>query len=208
MTRDVFGPVRGFDLARLALVRPALQAFVDRGELAGVVTLTSQGGQVVQSEAVGWSDLETRTPMRSDTLFRIASMTKPITSAAALMLVEEGRIALDDPIARWIPELADPLVLRDAAGPLRDVTPARRPITVEDLLSFRAGLGFDLDVGFPTIPLFAAAAELGLAIGPPVPPSHCTGELNAPAGFGCSCSRPLTCRCTVTTRTAWLAGVV
>ena len=142
MTRDVFGPVRGFDLARLALVRPALQAFVDRGELAGVVTLTSQGGQVVQSEAVGWSDLETRTPMRSDTLFRIASMTKPITSAAALMLVEEGRIALDDPISRWIPELADPLVLRDAAGPLRDVTPARRPITVEDLLTHRAGIAY------------------------------------------------------------------
>ncbi|MEJ2818495.1 serine hydrolase domain-containing protein [Caulobacter sp. CCG-8] len=142
MTRDVFGPARGFDLAKLATVRPALQAFVDRGELAGAVTLTSQGGQVVQSEAVGWSDLETRTPMRSDTLFRIASMTKPITSAAALMLVEEGRIALDDPIARWIPELADPLVLRDAAGPLRDVTPARRPITVEDLLTHRAGIAY------------------------------------------------------------------
>ncbi len=142
MTRDVFGPVRGFDLAKLAAVRPALQAFVDRGELAGVVTLTSQGGQIVQSEAIGWSDLETRTPMRSDTLFRIASMTKPITSAAALMLVEEGRIALDDPISRWIPELADPLVLRDAAGPLREVSPARRPITVEDLLTHRAGIAY------------------------------------------------------------------
>ncbi len=61
--------------------------------------------------------------MRSDTLFRIASMTKPITSAAALMLVEEGGMALDDPISRWVPELADPLVLRDAAGPCDDVTP-------------------------------------------------------------------------------------
>ena len=142
MTRDVFGPARGFDLAKLATVRPALQAFVDRGELAGAVTLTSQGGQIVQSEAIGWSDLEARTPMRSNTLFRIASMTKPITSAAALMLVEEGRIALDDPISRWIPELADPLVLRDAAGPLRDVTPARRPITVEDLLTHRAGIAY------------------------------------------------------------------
>jgi CubicO group peptidase (beta-lactamase class C family) len=142
MTRDVFGPARGFDLAKLAAVGPALEAFVDRGELAGVVTLTSQGGQVVQSEAIGWSDLETRTPMRSDTLFRIASMTKPITSAAALMLVEEGRIALDDPISRWIPELADPLVLRDAAGPLREVSPARRPITVEDLLTHRAGIAY------------------------------------------------------------------
>lgn len=142
MTRDVFGPVRGFDLAKLAAVRPALQAFVDRGELAGVVTLTSQGGQIVQSEAIGWSDLEAQAPMRPDTLFRIASMTKPITSAAALMLVEEGRIALDDPISRWVPELADPLVLRDAAGPLREVSPARRPITVEDLLTHRAGIAY------------------------------------------------------------------
>jgi CubicO group peptidase (beta-lactamase class C family) len=132
----------GFDPARLATIGPALQAFVDRGELAGVVTLTSRGGEVVQAEAIGWSDIETRTPMRSDTLFRIASMTKPITSVAALMLVEEGRIALDDAISRWVPELADPLVLRDAAGPLRDVAPARRAITVEDLLTHRSGVAY------------------------------------------------------------------
>jgi CubicO group peptidase (beta-lactamase class C family) len=142
MTRDVFGPSAGFDLARLAAVGPALQAFVDRGELAGVVTLTSRAGQIVQAQALGWSDLETRTPMRSDTLFRIASMTKPITSVAAMMLVEEGRMALDDPISRWVPELADPLVLRDPAGPLRDVEPAARQITVEDLLTHRSGVAY------------------------------------------------------------------
>jgi CubicO group peptidase (beta-lactamase class C family) len=138
MTSDV----RGLDPAKLAEVGPALQAFVDRGELAGVVTLTSQAGRIVQAEAIGWSDLETRAPMRSDTLFRIASMTKPITSAAALMLVEEGRMALDDPISRWVPELADPLVLRDAAGPQREVTPARRAITVEDLMTHRSGMAY------------------------------------------------------------------
>jgi CubicO group peptidase (beta-lactamase class C family) len=132
----------GFDPARLDTIGPALQAFVDRGELAGVVTLTSRGGEIVQAEAIGWSDIETRTPMRSDTLFRIASMTKPITSVAALMLVEEGRIALDDAISRWVPELADPLVLRDAAGPLRYVAPARRAITVEDLLTHRSGVAY------------------------------------------------------------------
>ena len=80
--------------------------------------------------------------MRSDTLFRIASMTKPITSAAAMMLVEEGRIALSDPIARWVPELADLRVLRDAAGPLDDTVPARRAITVEDLLTHRSGIAY------------------------------------------------------------------
>jgi len=110
-----------------------MQAFVDRGELAGVVTLTSRGGRIVQADAIGWSDLETRAPMRMDTLFRIASMTKPVTSVAAMMLVEEGRIALDDPISRWVPELADPLVLRDAAGPLGEVEPARRVHAARDV---------------------------------------------------------------------------
>lgn len=142
MTQDVFRRAPGLDPARLAAIRPGLQAFVDRGELAGVVTLTSLGGEIVQSEALGWADLETREPMRPDTLFRIASMTKPITSVAALMLMEEGRIALDDPIARWVPELAQLRVLKDAAGPLDDTEPARRPITVEDLLTHRSGIAY------------------------------------------------------------------
>lgn len=139
---DATAHAHGFDPARLAGIRPALEAFVDRGELAGVVTLASRGGEIIQSEAIGWIDIEAHVPMRPDTLFRIASMSKPVTSVAALMLVEEGRIALSDPIARWIPELADPQVLRDAAGPLDDVSPARRPITVEDLLTHRSGIAY------------------------------------------------------------------
>ena len=107
-----------------------------------MVTLTSRGGDIVQSDAIGWSDIETRTPMRHDTLFRIASMTKPITSTAALMLFEEGRIALDDPITTWIPELADQQVLRDPAGPLHDTAPAMRAITIEDLLTHRSGIAY------------------------------------------------------------------
>lgn len=134
--------VNGFDPARLAMVGPALQQFVDSGELAGIVTLTSSGGEVVQREAIGWADIETHTPMRHDTLFRIASMTKPITSVAALMLVEEGKIALDDPVTRWLPELADLRVLRDPAGPLDDTVPAAREITVDDLLTHRSGIAY------------------------------------------------------------------
>ena len=95
-----------------------------------MVTLTSRGGDIVQSDAIGWSDIETRTPMRPDTLFRIASMSKPITSVAALMLLEEGRIALDDPITTWIPELADLQVLRDPAGALHDTAAGGRAITI------------------------------------------------------------------------------
>src|SRR4051812_34307348 len=94
-----------FDAARLAAIGPALQSVVDSGELAGIVTLTSRQGEIVQSEAIGWRDIETHSPMRPDTLFRIASMSKPITSVAALILLEEGRIALDDPISHWVPEL-------------------------------------------------------------------------------------------------------
>lgn len=142
MTSDNVSVARGFDPARLAMVRPALQSFVDKGELAGIVTLTSWRGEVVQSDAIGCSDIETRTPMRPDTMFRIASMTKPVTSAAALMLVEEGRIALDDPIARWVPELAAPRVLRDATGAIDDTVPARREITVEDLFTHRSGIAY------------------------------------------------------------------
>ena len=142
MTNNALSRAHGFDPARLAGIRPALQAYVDSAELAGIVTLTSRGGETVQAEALGWSDIETGTPMRADTLFRIASMTKPITSAAALMLVDEGRIDLDDPIARWVPELAALRVLRDPAGPLHDSVAAGRPITVEDLLTHRSGLAY------------------------------------------------------------------
>jgi CubicO group peptidase (beta-lactamase class C family) len=142
MTSDTATRTPGFDEAKLAEIRPALQAFADSGELAGIVTLTSRGGKVVQSDAIGWSDIETKAPMRMDALFRIASMSKPITSVAALMLVEEGRIALDDPITRWIPELGDLHVLRDPVGPLDDTVPARRAITVEDLLTHRAGIAY------------------------------------------------------------------
>lgn len=142
MTSDDFGRTHGFDPAKLAMVGPALQAFVDSGELAGIVALTSRRGEIVQAEAIGWCDIETNEPMRSDTLFRIASMTKPITSVAALMLVEQGKLRLDDPISRWIPELADVRVLADPAGPLDRTVPLRRSITVEDLLTHRSGIAY------------------------------------------------------------------
>jgi CubicO group peptidase (beta-lactamase class C family) len=142
MTPDISSRARGFDPDKLAMVGPALQGFVDRGELAGVVTLTSHRGEIVQAETLGWSDIETKTAMRSDSLFRIASMTKPITSVAALMLIEQGKIALSDPISRWIPEFANPRVLRNAAGPLQDRVPAQRAITVEDLLTHRSGIAY------------------------------------------------------------------
>src|SRR5262249_7388193 len=90
----------------------------------------------------GWRDREARDPMRRDSLFRIASMSKPITSVAALTLYDEGRFALEDPITDWAPEFANMRVLRAPDGPLDDIEPADRPITFGDLLTHRSGLTY------------------------------------------------------------------
>jgi CubicO group peptidase (beta-lactamase class C family) len=119
----------------------ALRKFVDTGELAGAATLAWRDGKA-ESACVGWRDVEARLPIERDTIFRIASMTKPITSVAALILVDEGSIALADPIARYAPEFSNMRVLRSPDGPLDETDPADRPITFEDLLTHRAGFTY------------------------------------------------------------------
>ena len=116
-----------------------LQRFVDAGELAGAATLVWKRGRVAQRAAVGWRDLENRRPVEPDTIFRIASLTKPVVSAAALTLYDEGRFDLEDPITRWAPEFSRMQVLHAVDGDLSDVVPARRPITIGDLMTHRAG---------------------------------------------------------------------
>jgi CubicO group peptidase (beta-lactamase class C family) len=123
-------------------IAAAVQATVDAGHLAGAATLVWRDGKVVQSACRGWRDIDARLPIERDTLFRIASMTKPITSTAALMLFDEGRFALDDPISRWAPEFSLMRVLRSPTGPLDQTVPAERPITFEDLLTHRSGLTY------------------------------------------------------------------
>src|SRR5471032_303950 len=132
----------GFSATRLERTRTAMQQFVESGDVAGSVTLVWRNGEIARVDALGHSDSDTLTPMTRDTLFRIASMTKPVTSVAALMLVEEGRIALDDPVSRWLPELANPKVLTDPNAPLDHTEPARAPITLLDLLTHRAGFAY------------------------------------------------------------------
>jgi CubicO group peptidase (beta-lactamase class C family) len=132
----------GFSEAGLARTRAAMQAFVESGQVAGCVTLAWRHGEIAQIDTLGWRDAEAHAPMSRDTLFRIASMTKPVTSVAALMLVEQGLIALDDPVARWLPELANPQVLTDPGAPLDRTEPARAPITLLDLLTHRAGFAY------------------------------------------------------------------
>ena len=132
-----------------------LQSLVDDGVVPGAVGLVARGDEV-EVEAVGAMDLEGSAPMTPDAIFRIASITKPIVAAAAMLLVEDGVLRLEDPIARWLPELAEPMVVRRPDAPVDDVVPAVRPITVEDLQTFRAGWGFAAD--------FLVAAAFGLAI--------------------------------------------
>jgi CubicO group peptidase (beta-lactamase class C family) len=129
--------------------RASIREAVDAGLLSGAVTLVWQRGQMLQVNEIGFRDVEARLPMQRDTLFRIASMSKPITTAAALTLIEDGKLALDDPIVRWLPEFAEMRVLDDPEGPLNKTSPAQRPITVEDLLTHRSGLAYAFSVTGP-----------------------------------------------------------
>lgn len=119
-----------------------LDRYVDRDELAGAATVVFRHGRVVQSCARGWRDREALDLMEGDAIYRIASMTKPITSVAAMMLVDEGRIGLDEPITAWAPEFRDMRVLRTVDGPLDDTEAAERAITFRDLLTHRSGLTY------------------------------------------------------------------
>jgi CubicO group peptidase (beta-lactamase class C family) len=139
-----------------------LESHVRRGHVAGAVGLVALGDSVLVTSA-GVQDLQTHTEMRRDTMFRIASMTKPVTAAAAMLLVDEGKIALDGPVDRWLPELAERRVLRTPEAPLDDTVPAERPITLEDLLTLRAGIGW-----IQSGPLAEEMARLGVAPGPDV----------------------------------------
>ncbi len=135
----------------------AIGAVVDAGKLPGAVALVWREGEVADVACVGWRDMAAGLPMARDTIFRIASMTKPITSTAALMLCDEGRFRLDDPITRWAPEFAKMRVLRSPTGPLDQTVPAERPITFEDLLTHRSGITYGAVHPGPIAQAFAEA---------------------------------------------------
>jgi len=123
-------------------IAAAMQPFVDSGGIAGAVTLVARSGQIVALDVVGQSDLEAKTPMRADSLFCIASMTKPITATALMMLVDEGKLSLDDPVSKFIPEFADIKVLPPSkpGEPKPAPQPPKRPVTVFDCVTHTAGL--------------------------------------------------------------------
>lgn len=161
-TRLPADPVaRGFAPERLARIDSFLRQSVDSNRIAGAVALVLRDGRVVYERAVGWADRESRRPMATDALFRIASQTKALTSVAIMMLVEEGKIGLGDPVSRYIPAFARATVVARSDSGVRYV-PIARPITIRHLLTHTAGIGYGTDSILG--PLYAARG-LGPAAG-------------------------------------------
>jgi len=158
----------GLSKGRLDRMHAILAGSVERGEMPGLVTLVSRRGET-HVDAIGTMAMGGSAPMRRDTIFRITSMTKPITAAAAMILVEECKLRLDEPVDLLLPELADRKVLKRIDAPLDATVPAQRPITLRDLLTFR--LGFGLVLAPPdTHPIQKAIGALGIVgFGPPDP---------------------------------------
>ena len=151
-----------FSNTRLGRMRAALERHVERGVLPGLVALVHQDGRE-HLETIGTMGFENREPIRRDTLFRLASTTKPVTAIGAMILVEECRIRLDDPVDLWLPELADRRVLRTIESRLDDTVEAARPITLRDLLTFRSGYGEVMFLA-PTSPYQRALVEARLPL--------------------------------------------
>jgi CubicO group peptidase (beta-lactamase class C family) len=164
----------GFTDDGLGALDAALAKHVDNGEVPGLVALVARNGQT-HVVAHGHKALGDSEPIGRDAIFRIASLTKPIVGVAAMRLIEDGAFTLSDPVARWLPELADRWVLRRPDADLTDTVPARRPITVEDAMSFRLGFGCIMAPG--RFPIADAEAEIGLkTLGPPWPPTTLTTD--------------------------------
>jgi CubicO group peptidase (beta-lactamase class C family) len=157
------------DPAGLRRVHDRLAASTESGQVPALTALLARGGDV-HTEVLGHLALDDPTPLRRDAIFRIASLSKPITAAGAMLLVDDGVLSLSDPVDVLLPELAERRVLRSLESPLDDTVPAARAITVEDLLTFRLGFGAIMDPP-GTYPIQDAEAELGLmTLGPPWPP--------------------------------------
>ncbi len=159
----------GLSKARLGRMHDVMADYVERGEVPGLVTLVSRRGEV-HVDCIGTLAAGGSAPVQRDTLFRISSMSKPITAAATMILVEECKLRLDEPVDRLLPELANRRVLRRTDGPLDDTVPANRSITVRDLLTFRMGFG-QMMAPPDAFPILKAANDRQIGMGPPSPSS-------------------------------------
>ncbi len=157
----------GWSKMRLSRMHDVMAGYVERGEVPGLVTLVSRRGEV-HIDVIGTKALADPAPMRRDTIFRISSMSKPITAAATMILLEECKLRLDEPVDALLPELAERRVLKRLDGPLDDTVPANRPITVRDLLTFRMGFG-QMMAPPDAYPILKVAHEQQIGMGPPDP---------------------------------------
>jgi CubicO group peptidase (beta-lactamase class C family) len=134
----------GMSSLRLQRIRDALQADIDKGVVPGAVALIARRGKIAFLEALGYRDRETGAAIATDTIFRIASMTKPFTSVATMMLAEEGKLLLADPVSRYIPEFANLKVAVDSDGEAKTLATEslKREMTVQDLLRHTSGLTY------------------------------------------------------------------
>jgi CubicO group peptidase (beta-lactamase class C family) len=128
----------GISTQRLGRMHAGMQALIDRKEAGGIVTLVARDGKIVDVHTNGFQDVEGQTPMRENTIFRIASMSKPITSVAIMMLYEEGKLRLNDPVSRFIPAFKQQRVATEGGA----TENARRGITIRDLLTHRSGISY------------------------------------------------------------------
>lgn len=159
--------ISGLSKARLSRMHEVMARYVERGEVPGLVTLVSRRGEV-HVDLIGTQAFGEKSPMRRDTIFRISSMTKPIIAVATMILVEECKVRLDEPVDALLPELAERQVLKQLDGPLDETIKASRPITVRDLLTFRMGFG-QLMAPPDAYPILKAAHDQQIGMGPPSP---------------------------------------
>jgi CubicO group peptidase (beta-lactamase class C family) len=148
---------QGFSPARLERVTDYVQSAIDQGQYAGAVTLIAQRGQIVQLQALGHRDVARKDPMQPDSIFQIYSMTKPIVSAAALLLLDERKLSLDDPVSSFIPQFANMQVLEGDNASTARLRPAVRPITVRHLLTHTAGFAAGEKLKGPAVDRMLAA---------------------------------------------------
>lgn len=150
--------------ARLSRIDRVIRENIDQGKIAGAIGFIARDGKIIYNKAFGYSDLKTKTPMKTDDIFRIASQTKAITSVAVMMLFEEGKLLLDDPVSNYIPSFAKPLVLDkfNPADSSYTTVPAKREVTLRDLLTHTSGIDYAV-IGSPYMK--AIYAKAGIPVG-------------------------------------------
>lgn len=136
----LFSPALQADTPAAGSIRERLEAFVEDGSLSGAVAVLYQNDKILSEEVVGFRDLESKSPMQADSLFWIASMTKPITAMAVMMLQDEGKLNIEDPVAKYLPEFKNQMLVQEKSGDRVVLVKPARPVTIRDLLTHTSGL--------------------------------------------------------------------